>query len=273
VPKRNHDIFTTARYRRFFQSTAVTPVPLSADVAERFADLRASTRVKPADALHLALAASAGADYFVTTDTKLHSLAIPGISRICPQTPFHRPGPFRVPHSCALSSCSSSHRRQSRFFLPSLTSPATVRGFTTVEKSSSKTGGTFLNRSNLSGASRPFATRRLVAGAIFLFLLSALPSAIGCKSTPSNPMIGAWKLAVDGTGPKVCGVSAKMTFTSNTSETWNDKGLSGGPAMISYVVELPNIFIPGPGGAVSYTMSGDQLIWHSPYGPCTYSRA
>lgn len=84
VPKRNHDIFTTARYRRFFQSTAVTPVPLSADVAERFADLRASTRVKPADALHLALAASAGADYFVTTDTKLHSLAIPGISRICP---------------------------------------------------------------------------------------------------------------------------------------------------------------------------------------------
>jgi hypothetical protein len=142
-----------------------------------------------------------------------------------------------------------------------------------TQKSSQKTGGTFLNRSKLPGSSRPFAIRRLVAGAIFVFLLSALPSATGCKSTPSNPMIGTWQLAVDGTGPKVCGVSTKMTFTSNTSETWNDKGISGGPALISYVVELPNIFIPGVGGSISYTMAGDQLIWHSPYGPCTYSRA
>jgi predicted nucleic acid-binding protein len=59
-------------------------VPLSADAAERFADIRASTRVKPADALHLALAASAGADYFVTYDTKLHSVSVPGIAKICP---------------------------------------------------------------------------------------------------------------------------------------------------------------------------------------------
>ena len=107
-------------------------------------------------------------------------------------------------------------------------------------KFSSKTGGILLNRSKLPGSSR-----RLIAGAISLFLLSALPSAIGCKSTPSNPMIGTWQLAIDGTGPKVCGVSTKMTFTSDTSETWNDKGVSGGPAMISYVVELPNVFIPG----------------------------
>ena len=43
----------------------------------------ATGEAKPADALHLALAASAGADYFVTTDTKLHSLIIPGIIHIC----------------------------------------------------------------------------------------------------------------------------------------------------------------------------------------------
>jgi predicted nucleic acid-binding protein len=59
-------------------------VPLSTDVAERFADIRAITRVKPADALHLAFAASAGTDYFVTTDTKLHALNIPGIKHIRP---------------------------------------------------------------------------------------------------------------------------------------------------------------------------------------------
>jgi hypothetical protein len=130
-----------------------------------------------------------------------------------------------------------------------------------------------LNRLKLPGSSRPFATRRLIAGAIFFFLLSALPSAIGCKSTPSNPMIGTWQLTADGTGPKTCYVSSKMTFTSNTSEVWNEKGVSGGPQLVSYVVQLPNIFIPGIGGSISYTMAGDQLIWHSPYGPCTYSRA
>jgi len=83
LPKRNRDVFTATKYRRFFQSPAVTLVPLSADAAERFADLRASTRVKPADALHLALAASAGVDYFVTYDGDLHSLNIPGIGKIC----------------------------------------------------------------------------------------------------------------------------------------------------------------------------------------------
>jgi predicted nucleic acid-binding protein len=84
LPKRNGDIFTATTYRRFFLSSAVHLIPFGLDVAERFADLRASARVKPADALHLALAASAGTDYFVTTDTKLHSLTIPGISHICP---------------------------------------------------------------------------------------------------------------------------------------------------------------------------------------------
>jgi predicted nucleic acid-binding protein len=89
IPKRNGDLFTAARYRRTFHPSRVTMVPLSPDVAERFADIRAITRVKPADALHLALAASAGTDYFVTTDTNLHSLNIPGIAHICP--PDHVP--------------------------------------------------------------------------------------------------------------------------------------------------------------------------------------
>jgi predicted nucleic acid-binding protein len=84
VPKKNGDVFTATKYRRFFLSSAVSLIPFGADAAERFADLRASTRVKPADALHLALAASAGTDYFVTTDAKLHSLTIPGIAHICP---------------------------------------------------------------------------------------------------------------------------------------------------------------------------------------------
>ena len=83
LPKRHADIFTATKYRRFFQSSAVSPIPFTSETAERFADIRATTRVKPADALHLALAASAATDYFVTTDTKLHGLNIPGIGHIC----------------------------------------------------------------------------------------------------------------------------------------------------------------------------------------------
>jgi hypothetical protein len=127
-----------------------------------------------------------------------------------------------------------------------------------------------LNRSEPLRSSGPFTLRRLIASAIFLFLFSALPLTIGCK--PANPIIGTWNLTADGTGPKVCYVSTKMKFTSDTTETWNEKGISGGPSLISYTVELPNIFVPGVGGAASFTMAGDQLIWHSPYGPCTYTR-
>ena len=58
-------------------------IPFAAEAADRFADLRSSSRVKPADALHLALAASVGADYFVTCDSKLHALSVPGIASIC----------------------------------------------------------------------------------------------------------------------------------------------------------------------------------------------
>jgi predicted nucleic acid-binding protein len=84
LPKRSKDVFTAATYRRFFHSSAVRMIPFGIDTAEHFADLRASARVKPADALHLALAASAGTDYFVTTDTRLHSLTVPGIAHIGP---------------------------------------------------------------------------------------------------------------------------------------------------------------------------------------------
>jgi predicted nucleic acid-binding protein len=41
--------------------------------------IRAQTRVSQADGIHLASAAAAGVDLFVTNDTQLQKLAIPGI--------------------------------------------------------------------------------------------------------------------------------------------------------------------------------------------------
>jgi predicted nucleic acid-binding protein len=83
VPRRNQNEFAIARLRRFFLSTAVTQVPYSINAVDLYTELRAIRRVKPLDALHLAIAATARVDYFVTNDTKLHRLTVPGIGRIC----------------------------------------------------------------------------------------------------------------------------------------------------------------------------------------------
>ena len=81
--KRDNDPFTAMQMRHFFLSSAVTLTPYSFDAVERFSQIRATTRVKPPDAQHLAVAAAVGADFFVTNDTQLLKLTVPGIGRVC----------------------------------------------------------------------------------------------------------------------------------------------------------------------------------------------
>ncbi len=64
--------------------TAIRPpnvelLPFDAAAAERYADIRARLRTKPADSIHLACAASAGVDLFLTNDAALARLDVPGI--------------------------------------------------------------------------------------------------------------------------------------------------------------------------------------------------
>ncbi len=54
-------------------------LPFDGAAAERYADIRARHRTKPADSIHLACAASAGVDLFVTNDAGLARLDVPGI--------------------------------------------------------------------------------------------------------------------------------------------------------------------------------------------------
>ncbi len=80
---RRQDQFTIAAYRRMMlESPANEVIPFSADAAMRFAELRAAHKVKQPDAIHLALAASANADAFVTADSRLNKLSVPGIGGI-----------------------------------------------------------------------------------------------------------------------------------------------------------------------------------------------
>lgn len=59
-------------------------VSFDSQVAWRFASLRATHKLRSADATQLACAAHTGVDLFLTNDLKLHSLTVPGIGFITP---------------------------------------------------------------------------------------------------------------------------------------------------------------------------------------------
>jgi len=61
---------------------AVELLPFTMETAERYARIRGDNRVSPPDAIHLASAAHAGVDLFLTNDRRLRGLAIPGIDFI-----------------------------------------------------------------------------------------------------------------------------------------------------------------------------------------------
>jgi predicted nucleic acid-binding protein len=78
-PRKRNDVNGVKGIRRFFAGKAVEVLPFTMEVAERYSGIRAETRVRQADGIHLATAAASGVDIFVTNDEKLGMLSIPGI--------------------------------------------------------------------------------------------------------------------------------------------------------------------------------------------------
>src|SRR5579862_10001173 len=71
-----------ATVRAFFGPPAVEVSAFTPEAAERYAQIRASQRVSSRDAMHLACAAQAGTDLFLTNDHHLRGLVVPGIQFI-----------------------------------------------------------------------------------------------------------------------------------------------------------------------------------------------
>jgi uncharacterized protein len=68
------------RIRQFFLNDAnVQLLPFTIETADKYSVIRATTGVTPADAIHLACAADAGVELFITHDRTLQRLTIPGI--------------------------------------------------------------------------------------------------------------------------------------------------------------------------------------------------
>lgn len=78
-PRIRNDLPGIDGIRKFFAGGNVELLPFNYEVAERYSTVRATCRVTQADAIHLAAAAVAGVELFVTNDARLRKLLIPGI--------------------------------------------------------------------------------------------------------------------------------------------------------------------------------------------------
>lgn len=73
---------TGREIREFFESSFVEIIPYTLATADLYAKIRADQGVAPPDAIHLACAAHAGTDLFLTNDLGLTGKVIPGIQFI-----------------------------------------------------------------------------------------------------------------------------------------------------------------------------------------------
>jgi predicted nucleic acid-binding protein len=78
-PRKLNDLAGITGLKSFFASTRVEILPFSMVVADRYSMIRADARVSQADGIHLATAAAAGVDLFVTNDSDLRKLIVSGI--------------------------------------------------------------------------------------------------------------------------------------------------------------------------------------------------
>lgn len=79
---RAKDVMLEARIKERFQDPAIEILPFRSETAERFASIRAASNIAPPDAIHLATAAEARADIFLTNDANLIGKVVPGIQFI-----------------------------------------------------------------------------------------------------------------------------------------------------------------------------------------------
>ena len=78
-PKKQGAPDVAQRIKDFLQTSVVDLLPFTEVTAEHYADIRAANHVSPADAIHLASAAEADVNLFLTNDHRLRGLVIPGI--------------------------------------------------------------------------------------------------------------------------------------------------------------------------------------------------
>lgn len=78
-PRKTGDVEGVNRVREAMRPPRVRILPYTHETAERYATIRATLKVSAPDAIHLASAASADVDLFLTHDRQLQGKVVPGI--------------------------------------------------------------------------------------------------------------------------------------------------------------------------------------------------
>jgi hypothetical protein len=78
-PLKRQAFDVAARRRSLFESPDLEVSSFTQETAEHYARIRASQRIAPPDAIHLACAVQSKADLFSTHDHRLKGLVVPGI--------------------------------------------------------------------------------------------------------------------------------------------------------------------------------------------------
>lgn len=81
-PYRIGAIKVAEEVKRLMRNAVSEIVPFTLETSDHYAQIRATLHVPPADAIHLASAAQAGTDLFLTNDKRLAGKVVPGIQFI-----------------------------------------------------------------------------------------------------------------------------------------------------------------------------------------------
>lgn len=78
-PRKLGSLDIAAKIRQWFESGSVELLPFDLNTSDRYSSLRATGKIRQADAIQLATASLAAADVFLTNDKHLLNLTVPGI--------------------------------------------------------------------------------------------------------------------------------------------------------------------------------------------------
>jgi predicted nucleic acid-binding protein len=81
-PYRTGAVKVADEAKRLLRSAVSEVIPFTMETADHYAQIRGHLRLPPADAIHLACAAQAGTDLFLTNDKNLVGKVVPGIQFI-----------------------------------------------------------------------------------------------------------------------------------------------------------------------------------------------
>jgi predicted nucleic acid-binding protein len=79
LPKKRRDQPVISAITGFMQSGEVELLPFTADTAEQYSEVRAASRLKAADAIHVATAQLAQVNFFLTNDREIQKQKMFGI--------------------------------------------------------------------------------------------------------------------------------------------------------------------------------------------------